>query len=167
MAPNFVKTLFLYGAGHTYSNLSRLFLRLFAGIIFMQFGIRQLGCFSDLLASFHGVLGMSGETTLIIVIAIEIICSILIILGLFTRLAVILPIISMCFAEKVIMDFFNSDSLERVFSMQAGYLPIMFIGIFIFMLLAGPGKISLDYMISLHLLSESNDHASEKTLDNA
>ena len=34
-----------------------------------------------------------------------------------------------------------------------GYLPMMFIGIFIFMMLAGPGKISLDYIISVNLTS--------------
>ena len=38
----FFKNLFLYSAGHTYSNLSRLFLRLFTGIMFLQLCIRQM-----------------------------------------------------------------------------------------------------------------------------
>ena len=38
----FFKNLFLYSVGHTYSNLSRLFLRLFTGIMFMQLCIRQM-----------------------------------------------------------------------------------------------------------------------------
>ena len=33
------------------------------------------------------------------------------------------------------------------------YLPIMFIGIYIYMLIAGPGKISLDYFISLYIIN--------------
>ena len=37
-------------------------------------------------------------------------------------------------------------------STQPGYLPVMFIGIYLFILLAGPGKISLDYFISIFLI---------------
>jgi hypothetical protein len=39
------------------------------------------------------------------------------------------------------------------YAWQAIFLPIMFLGIFLFMMLAGPGKISLDYIISVHLTS--------------
>ena len=38
-------------------------------------------------------------------------------------------------------------------STDPGYLPIMFIGIYIYMLIAGPGKISLDYFISLYIIN--------------
>ena len=45
---------------------------------------------------------------------------------------------------------------------QPGYLPIMFIGIYLFILLAGPGKISLDYLISLFIISrEGRDEKEE------
>jgi len=40
----------------------------------------------------------------------------------------------------------------------------MFIGIFVYMLLAGPGKISLDYIIAAHFTESAND---EEVLDNA
>lgn len=38
-------------------------------------------------------------------------------------------------------------------STQPGYLPIMFIGIYLFILLAGPGKISVDYFISIFIIA--------------
>ena len=40
----------------------------------------------------------------------------------------------------------------------------MFIGIFIYMLLAGPGKISLDYIIAAHFTENVDD---EHVIDNA
>ena len=40
--PQWLKTFFMFNAGHTYSNLSRLFLRLFTGIMFLQMGVRQM-----------------------------------------------------------------------------------------------------------------------------
>ena len=45
------------------------------------------------------------------------------------------------------------------------YVPILFIGIFIYMLLAGPGKISLDYLISIKLFG--HDRQAEDELEKA
>ena len=42
-----------------------------------------------------------------------------------------------------------------------GYLPIMFMGIYFFIILVGPGKISIDYFLSLHLLHTDNKSESE------
>lgn len=42
-----------------------------------------------------------------------------------------------------------------------GYLPLMFIGIYLFILLAGPGKISLDYFISIFIISARGKDQSE------
>lgn len=46
-------------------------------------------------------------------------------------------------------------------STQPGYLPIMFIGIYLFTLLAGPGKISLDYFISLFIIGRQGKDEKE------
>lgn len=59
----------------------------------------------------------------------------------------------MVIAEHVMMQFYDTLGMAKLYSMQMGYLPMMFIGIFIFMMLAGPGKISLDYIISVNLTS--------------
>lgn len=153
MAATFIKRMFLYSAGLTFTNMARLFMRLFTGVMFMQFGIRQIANFNEVAATFPALMGMSSETTLLVMIMIEIICSMLIILGLFTRFALIPPIVSMAIAEHVIMQYSASEELFKLYTIQAGYLPIMFIGIFLFMMLAGPGKISLDYIISVNLTS--------------
>jgi len=47
-------------------------------------------------------------------------------------------------------------------STDPGYLPIMFIGIYIWMLIAGPGKISLDYFISLYIINRRGKDEEEE-----
>lgn len=164
MVPVFLKKLLLYSTGHTYSNLSRLFLRLFTGIMFMQFGIRQWTYFDEISHTMVGVLGMSGEATLVLMIIIELVCSTLIILGLLSRLAVLPPLVTMVVAEGVLLKSMDVAP-AMLFSTQPGYVPILFIGIFVYMLLAGPGKVSLDYLISLKLLE--NDSQAQDELDKA
>ena len=84
--------------------------------------------------------------------------------GCLTRLASIPPIISMIIAENVILTEIVHQVPYTLASTQPGYLPVMFIGIFIFIILAGPGKISLDYLISLHYLNYSSDKNEEEAL---
>ena len=87
-------------------------------------------------------------------IVIEIVCSLLIMVGFLTRLATLPPIASMVAAEYYILhDMLPDVSAYGLDSIQPGYLPIMFIGIYLYILLAGPGKISLDYFISIFLIS--------------
>ena len=87
-------------------------------------------------------------------ITIELLCSLLIMAGFLTRLATIPPIVAMIIAEHFILHNLLSDTLiYAISSTQPGYLPLMLIGIYIFILLAGPGKISLDYFISLYIVS--------------
>lgn len=161
-----IERAFLRITGTTYSNMARLFLRLFVGVMFMQFGIRHLMNFEQMSATFPGTMGMSSETSLIVMIIIELLCSLLIMVGFLTRLATIPPIISMLFAEHYILADIHTISPYLIDSIQPGYLPIMFIGIYLFIILAGPGKISLDYFISLFLLS-SRGKDDNKALDEA
>lgn len=150
----FLETLFLTITGYTYTNLARLFMRLFVGVMLLQFGIRHLVNFSAMKATFPAVIGLDSEASLILMIAIETICSIFIMAGFLTRLAVIPPTIAMIVAENHIFQTIYHDTYPyNIDSLQPGYLPIMFIGIFLYILLAGPGKISLDYFISLFVVA--------------
>jgi putative oxidoreductase len=158
----FFKNLFLYSAGHTYSNLSRLFLRLFTGIIFLQLCIRQMLSFDQIVPTFQGFLGMSPEASMTLLVVIELLCAVCIMLGLLTRFAVLFPLGLMLVAENVIMAAPESVT-NQLFNFAPGY-PVMFIGIFVYMLLAGPGKISLDYFIAAHFTESVAD---EKVIDNA
>ena len=151
----FFKNLFLYSAGHTYSNLSRLFLRLFTGIMFLQLCIRQMLSFDQIVPTFHGFLGMSPEASMTVLVVIELLCAVCIMLGFLTRLAVLFPLVLMLVAENVIMSS-QTAVTNQLFNFQPGY-PVMFIGIFVFMLLAGPGKISLDYFIAAHFTESVAD----------
>lgn len=153
MAAKLIKRMFLYSAGLTFTNMARLFMRLFTGVMFMQFGIRQIVQFNELALSFPSVFGMGAEVSLLVMILIEIICSTLIILGLFTRFAIIPPMVSMVIAECVLIQELMAQTNVTFQSSQIIFLPIMFLGIFLFMMLAGPGKISLDYIISVNLTS--------------
>lgn len=155
--------LFTRFTGYTYSNMARLFIRLFVGIMFMQFGIRHLVNYSELCDVFPTVLGMSSQACLIIMIVIEIVCSLLIMVGFLTRLSTIPPILSMVAAEYYILhDLLPHTSIYGLSSTDPGYLPIMFIGIYLFILLAGPGKISLDYFISLYIISRKGRDEKEE-----
>ena len=159
---SFFKNLFLYSAGHTYSNLSRMFLRLFTGIMFLQLCILQMRNFDQIVPTLQGFMGMSPETLMTVLVVVETLCALCIMLGLLTRLAVLIPLVLMLVAENIIMSSPSAVS-NQLFNFEPGY-PVMFIGIFIFMLLAGPGKISLDYIIAAHFTESPAD---ETVIDNA
>ncbi len=155
--PKWFQSLFMINVGHTYSNLSRLFLRLFVGLMFLQLGVRQMMHLNEFAYTSIGV----SETAMVAIVVIEIVCSVFIILGLFTRFA-LLPSIGVMIYAQTIMP--NATSIagadQQMFFFEPGY-PIMFLGIFVYMLLAGPGKISLDYLVAIHTISEKDDEESE------
>lgn len=154
---DFIKRLIFYSAGYTYSNLSRLFLRLFTGVLFFALCVRQMSHFDEIVPQISGFMGMSSETTMVALLAVELLSAAFIIMGFLTRLAVIPPLVLMCVAENFILTS-GGQVGNPLFNFQPGY-PIMFIGIFIYFLLAGPGKISLDYIIGLHLIDNTDDDA--------
>ena len=86
-----LKNLYLALSGYSYTNLGRLFLRLFVGIMLIQFGVRQLTYFHEIKSIFPSVLGMDSELSLIVLISIEIICSLFIMMGFMTRLMSVVP----------------------------------------------------------------------------
>lgn len=160
---NFIAATFVKCTGYTYSNMARLFMRLFVGVMFMQFGIRHLMSYDMLVHGFPTVFGWSSQTCLILMIVIEIICSLFIMVGFLTRICAVPPIITMVAAEYYIVhNLIPQSSLYGLDSVDPGYLPIMFIGIYLFILLAGPGKISLDYFISIFLISRCGKDEAEE-----
>lgn len=161
----FFKYLFMHSCGHTYRNLSRLFIRLFVGIMFLQFGIKQIVNYNMLVADFPAVMGMDSATSLGVIIAIEIGCSIMIMFGFLTRIATVPPIVSMIIAESLILSGELTSFSAEMVAYQPGYLPMMFIGIFCFIILSGPGKISVDYLISLHFLNYDEEKGDDAVIN--
>lgn len=156
--PKWLQGLFMINVGHTYGNLSRLFLRLFTGLMFLQFSVRQMLHLEEFAHSSMGAMATANDSTIVAIVVIEIVCAVFIIMGLFTRLALLPSIGVMIYAE--IMQQSVTGGAHQMFFFEPGY-PIMFLGIFVYMLLAGPGKISLDYLIAIHTISEKDDEESE------
>ncbi len=150
------KKIYVTTTGYSYTHLGRLFLRLFVGIMLMQFGIRQIGQAAILTDSFPSVLGLGSVASMWTMICIEIGCSIFIMAGFLTRIMLLPPFIAMCMASYHLLHVAPKAPYLLNWE-QPAYLPIMFLGIFFFLMLVGPGKISVDYFLSLHML-HSSDH---------
>ena len=155
------KKIYVTTTGYSYTHLGRLFLRLFVGIMLLQFGIRQFQNAQFLTDSFPAVMGMTSEASLWTMICIEIGCSIFIMAGFLTRIMIIPPFIAMIIAEYHLLQDVATFASYQLSWEQPVYIPIMFLGIFFFLILVGPGKISVDYFLSLHLL-HSSDHSEDE-----
>lgn len=156
----FIKKLYIQTTGYSYTNLGRLFLRLFTGIMLLQFGIRQVAHFYEMRDIFPAIMGMSPETSLVTMTVIELVSALFIMCGFLTRLMVLPPFAAMIVAEIYLL----SNSAQATYLLtwqQQEYLPIMFCAIFFFMLLVGPGKISVDYFLSLHFIHSADESESE------
>jgi putative oxidoreductase len=94
--------------------------------------------FANLQSSFFDPFGIGSKWALILVIFAEVFCAILLIIGLFSRFAVIPLIITMC----VIL--FLANKGEPLSKLE---LPILFLAGFVAVLLAGPGRLSVDGII--------------------
>ena len=126
----------------------------------MQFGLREWEHFDTMAAEFPGVLGMSGPVSLGVMIAIETVCSLFIMAGCLTRLMCIPPFLSMVVAEWYLLSTAQSEPWQLTWA-EPGYVPVLFMGIYFFILLVGPGKISCDYFLSLHFIHSDNQSESE------
>ncbi|MDE6028546.1 MAG: DoxX family protein [Muribaculaceae bacterium] len=154
------KRLYIRTTGYSYTNMGRLFLRLFVGIMMMQFGIRQMMNFDPAAQSFPEFLGICPSAGLTLMIIIEIVCSFFIMWGFLTRLMSLFPLIAMICAEAYLLTT-DATAPYLMSWKQSAYLPMMFIGIYFFIILVGPGKISVDYFLSLHFIHSDNYSESE------
>ncbi len=156
-----LKRYYIRFTGYSYTNLGRLFLRLFIGIMLLQFGVRQMFNFDAMAAVFPQIWGMTSGQTLVVMTVIETVCSLFIMVGFLTRLMILPPFIALGMAEYYLL---HNSIIEAPYMLswtQPGYLPIMFLGIYFFLLLVGPGKISVDYFLSLHIIHSDNKSESE------
>lgn len=134
--------------GYSFNHLGRLFLRLFVGLMIVQFGLRQLmgpECESEFSIPYLAV----GLPTWLIIIT-EIICPFFIMIGLLTRVMIIPPLVLMLVACRELSQLYG---MEDIISVQLMSIPFLFMGIFGFLLLSGSGKISIDYYLSLYLIN--------------
>ena len=156
-----LKWIYFKVTGYSYANMGRLFLRLFIGIMLMQFGVRQIDNFNMLKDVFPGVIGMTSHASLSVMICIEIVCSTFIMFGFLTRVMIIPPFVSMILAEYYLLHDYVTEAPYLLDWQNLGYVPILFMGIYFFLLLVGPGKISVDYFLSLHIIHTENKSEGE------
>lgn len=156
-----IKRIYFKSTGYSYANMGRLFLRLFIGIMLMQFGVRQIDNFDLIKDVFPPVIGMTSHASLIVMICIEIVCSAFIMFGFLTRIMILPPFVSMVLAEYYLLHDYVGEAAYLLDWQQLGYLPILFMGIYFFLLLVGPGKISIDYFLSLHIIHTENKSEGE------
>jgi len=125
-----------YSAGAV--NAAMAVLRICAGVLMMNHGYSKLIHFGEKHEKFMNFLGIGSTMSLALVVFAEFFCSLFLVIGLFTRLAAIPLIITMCVA---LYKAHNMDILGE------GETAALYLGCFIVILLVGPGKASIDNLI--------------------
>lgn len=121
-------------------NFSMLLLRIsFGGLMLANHGMSKLMGFSQLQGKFYSFMGMGSRTTLVLAIFAEVFCSLMVILGLFTRLALIPLVIMMLVA---IFGVHGGQPFEK------SEMAVLYGSAFAVLLFCGPGKVSVDGMIN-------------------
>lgn len=120
-------------------SLSMLILRVSLGLMMIPHGYNKLIRFAAKSSSFVDPFHIGNSTSMALAIFAEFFCAVFIILGLFTRLACIPLIIAMGVAL-----FYSHGGQIFTEGEKAG----LYLAGFIAILFAGPGKVSLDKLIS-------------------
>jgi putative oxidoreductase len=121
-------------------NLSMLLLRAgFGLLIIIRHGLPKLQNFSTMQSQFYNFMGLGSQFSVALVIFAELICGFFILLGLFTRLAVIPLII------ELLVVIFAHDAGKPLAESE---MAIMYLASFLVLLFCGPGRISVDGMIN-------------------
>ncbi len=119
-------------------DFSMLLLRLSFGLLMIsQHGMSKLMNFSKIAGTFYDPMGIGGKWSLVLVLFAEVFCAMFIVLGLFTRLAVIPLIIVMLVA------FFGRNNGE----VAGGETALLYMTAYLVLLFCGPGRVSVDGMI--------------------
>jgi len=119
-------------------NLATFCMRLVLGLmICLQHGIPKLSNFSELQHSFYDPFHIGHRFSLILNILAEVFASMLLVLGLFSRIAALVLCINMAVAIFLFHRGQEVKSYELATIYFTGFLAI---------LLVGPGKISVDAM---------------------
>lgn len=118
-------------------SLGLLLLRVAFGCLMMVHGIQKVMGFSTLSEGFADPIGVGSYVSLILAIGAELGCSVLLIIGLFTRLSLIPLAITMGVALFIV----HGGDEWKTKELAAVYL-VAYIGLFV----AGPGRFSVDYV---------------------
>ncbi|WP_321480050.1 DoxX family protein [uncultured Bacteroides sp.] len=135
----FYRFLFPSKPDDTRVSLFLLAIRVIFGLLLMSHGIQKWNAFEQMSSGFPDPLGIGSSTSLILAIFGELVCSAAFIVGFLYRLSMIPMIITMGMAFFVIH---GNDS----FAVKE--LAFIYLSVFVLMYLIGPGKYSVDKLIS-------------------
>lgn len=121
------------------ANLGVLFLRVGIGLIMIaSHGYPKLQKYLSGDRAFGDPIGLGEETSLLLAILAEFVCSLLLVFGLFTR-AVLIPLLFTMLVALFIIH--SSDPLAKQ------ELPVLYALAYLTLFLVGPGKYSMDQVI--------------------
>lgn len=119
-------------------DLGLLVLRVWLGLdLFFRHGLEKIMHFSQMAAHFPDPVHIGPRLSLAFALLSDGICSLLVVLGLATRLAALIIVINLAVAFTLVHHF----ALSGRFS---GELPFVFLGGFLAVLIVGPGRFSVD-----------------------
>lgn len=134
-----MKTIFNVYRSAESIDIALLIARVVIAVLMLTHGFPKMGLFSETPIQFIDVMGLGAEISLGLAIFAEIGCSVLILLGLGTRIAVIPLIVTMLIAVFIVH---GGDPFIKQ-EMGLHYLLV-----YIMLLLTGSGKYSLDKLIT-------------------
>lgn len=131
-------------------SLGLLLIRIIIGVLMAFYGYHKLINFetmaaSDFWAKEVSFLGMTGKFPLALTVFAEFFCSLLLILGLFTRWALIPLIICMGYIIVSVAKFSVINTGDNGTEMNTAF--VYFI-IYVALFITGPGNYSLDYKVA-------------------
>ena len=112
-----------------------LFMRIFIGAMMLTHGIGKIQNYNAIVNSFPDPWGIGSAVSFTLITLTEVGCSVLIIMGLFTRLATLPLIFGMYVATFIAFP-------EKTFA--EGELSFVYMGIYIMLLISGGGRYALD-----------------------
>lgn len=134
-----MKKIFSVNRSSEHVDIAILLARISIAILMLTHGISKIALFNETPVQFMDFMGLGTEMSLTLAIFAEMGCSVLILLGLGTRVAVIPLIITMLVAVFIVH---GADPFAKQ-EMGLHYLLV-----YIMLLLTGSGKYSLDNLVT-------------------
>lgn len=119
-------------------DIALLVVRVFIGFAMLSHGFPKLQMLIDGKSDFYDFLGMGPQLSLGLTVFAEFVCSIFLILGLFSRIALGFLIFTMVIAGFVVH---SADPFAKQ------ELSLVYLAVYLLLMVFGVGKVSVDYMI--------------------
>lgn len=137
-------------ARETCTSVGLLGLRVGIGLMMLVHGVQKVQGFSAMSEAFPDPIGLGSQLSLILAIGAEVGASLLLIVGLGTRLAAV----PLAFTMFVALFIVHAEDGWRVKELAAVYLLV-----YVSLMLTGPGRFSLDHLWSSKRIERQGEAA--------